>query len=123
MRPSTPPVTESRGDQSQLGTNSTPIAKKLSGSKPFTSEVNERNRKFDKLAEETKDMYRGPMPPESFLDSYLKVSSTPQIPNSLFQEVTKDEAGMASNFVCIPSMLISEFTNYLLFRSMRSRSM
>ena len=31
--------TESRGDQSQLGTNSTPIAKKLSGSNPFTSGV------------------------------------------------------------------------------------
>jgi hypothetical protein len=92
MPPSTPPPgrgdsihrgsLQSTNDQqaatSHLGpTQSTPISKKSSGSKPFSSEEITRERRFLELATETKGMYMGPIPPEEFLDNFLSVHLPP----------------------------------------------
>jgi hypothetical protein len=76
--------------------SSTPISNKISGSHIYSSEKSNRQDDNRRLAEETKGLFLGAMPPSEFLDDFLPLfQDVPKRldPKKAFAGVVKERGG------------------------------
>ena len=92
----TTPDPPSKASCSKAISNSTPISNKISGSRTYSSGTSNRQDDNRQLAEESRGLFLGAMPPSEFLDGFLPLSQdVPKLPDSskAFARVVKETKG------------------------------